>query len=128
MTDTPTTDAAAPTASAVIDGMTEVLGEAAPATVFSAPERVGDSAVITAASWERVGGFGFADSARPAGEQGGGGGGGGASQGRPVAVIRIGADGGVVVSPVVDLTKIAVTALLSALGVWRVLRLARPPR
>ncbi len=36
-------------------------------------------------------------------------------------MIRIGPDGAVV-TPVVDLTKITVTALIAAIGVWRVLR------
>jgi uncharacterized spore protein YtfJ len=41
---------------------------------------------------------------------GGGGGGGGGSMGRPVAVIVVGPDG-VEVKPVIDLTKLALTAL-----------------
>jgi uncharacterized spore protein YtfJ len=102
-----------------------VFGTASPATVFSAPERVGDDLIITAASWERAGGFGFGGGQGPAGddrvEGGGGGGGGGTSVGRPVAVIRVGPSG-VRVEPIIDLTKVAVTALLSALGVWKVLR------
>ncbi len=40
---------------------------------------------------------------------------------KPVAVITVGADG-IRVGPVIDLTKLVVTALLSALGVWRALR------
>jgi len=38
-----------------------------------------------------------------------------------VAVIRVG-PGGVEVSPVIDFTKIGVTLLLGAVGVWRALR------
>jgi uncharacterized spore protein YtfJ len=93
--------------------------------VFSAPERFNDELVITAASWERAGGFGFGGGGRTdsAGhpDGGGGGGGGGTSVGRPVAVITVGAHD-IRVEPVIDLTKLAVTALLSALAVWRVLR------
>ena len=107
------------------EALTAVFGEAVPGTVFSEPIEVGDSLVITAVAWERAGGFGFG-----AGEgtsdgsdegRGSGGGGGGASQGRPVAVIRIGPRG-VEVEPVIDFTKIGVTLLLSALGVWKALR------
>ncbi len=112
--------AARPTAEA----LTAVFGEAAPNTVFSEPIRVGDDLVVTAVAWERAGGFGFGggegtndgDNGR-----GGGGGGGGASQGRPVAVIRI-TPAGVEVKPVIDFTKIGLTLLLGVFGVWRVLR------
>jgi uncharacterized spore protein YtfJ len=112
--------AAKPTAEA----LTAVFGEAAPGTVFSEPIQVGDDVVVTAVAWERAGGFGFGggegtndgDSGH-----GGGGGGGGASQGRPVAVIRI-TPAGVEVKPVVDFTKIGLTLLLGVFGVWRVLR------
>ena len=107
------------------EALQAVFGPASPAAVFSAPERLNDDLVITAASWERAGGFGFGGGgdAGPSGnpEGGGGGGGGGTSVGRPVAVITVGADG-IRVEPVIDLTKLAVTALLSALGVWRALR------
>lgn len=112
--------AAKPTAEA----LTAVFGEAAPGTVFSEPIQVGDDVVVTAVAWERAGGFGFGggegtndgDSGH-----GGGGGGGGASQGRPVAVIRI-TPAGVEVKPVIDFTKIGLTLLLGIFGVWRVLR------
>ena len=112
--------AAKPTAEA----LTAVFGEAAPGTVFSEPIQVGDDVVVTAVAWERAGGFGFGG-----GEgtndgdngSGGGGGGGGASQGRPVAVIRI-TPAGVEVKPVIDFTKIGLTLLLGVFGVWRVLR------
>jgi hypothetical protein len=49
-----------------------------------------------------------------------GGGGGGFSQGRPVAVVRVGPSG-VHVTPVIDFTKIGVTFLLAGVGVWRAL-------
>lgn len=103
-----------------------LFGEASTNTVFSAPEAVGDDLVIVASAWERAGGFGYgagSGSSESTGDQGegGGGGGGGLSQGRPVAVIKVGADG-IEVEPVVDLTKIAVTFLLAAIGVWRAMR------
>lgn len=102
----------------------EVFGDASPATVFSAPHTHGDDLVITAAAWERAGGFGFGAGAggdEDGAGSGGGGGGGGTSQGRPVAVIRIGPDG-LEVRPVIDFTRIGVTVLLSALGLWRIMR------
>jgi uncharacterized spore protein YtfJ len=105
-----------------------LVGLASPSTVFSDPQAVGDHLVFTAAAWERGGGFGFGvgqgDDPRGGGGTGGGGGGGGGSQGRPVAVISVGPDG-IEVRPIIDLTKIGITVLLSALGVWRVLRHGR---
>ena len=103
-----------------------LFGDASTRTVFSEPEKVGDDLVIVASAWERAGGFGFGagsgtdESSGDSGE-GSGGGGGGVSQGRPVAVIKVG-PGGIEVEPVVDVTKIAVTFLLAAVGVWRALR------
>ena len=108
-----------------VDALSALFGEASPGTVFSAPERVGDDLIITAVAWERAGGFGFGGGGeRSDGELSGGGagaGGGGASQGRPVAVIRIGPSG-VDVRPVIDFTKVGVTLLLGFVGVWRALR------
>lgn len=103
-----------------------IFGEASTATVFSEPERVGDDLVILAAAWERAGGFGFGSGSgtdEESGDQGegSGGGGGGMSQGRPVAVIRIG-ESGLKVEPVIDFTKVGVTVFLAAIGVWRALR------
>ena len=123
MTDQPSPyEAAAQGTAANLDTF---FGPASPAMVFSEPQVVGDDLIITAASWERAGGFGFGGGgsvdSNGAPEGGGGGGGGGTSVGRPVAVIRVGANG-VQVEPVLDFTKLAVTALLSALGVWRALR------
>jgi len=103
-----------------VEALNAVFGEASPGTIFSIPEQVGDGLVITASAWDRAGGFGFGGGGDDSGA-GVGAGGGGASQGRPVAVIRIGPDGAVV-TPVVDLTKITVTALIAAIGVWRALR------
>lgn len=105
-----------------VNGSLERLfGVAQPNAVFSEPQRVGADLVVMAAAWERIGGFGFGGGRGPAGEEGGGGGGGGTANGRPVAVIRISADG-VTVKPVVDITRLGVTLVLGALGVWRVLR------
>lgn len=111
-------------ARSVRDSLASILGEASPRTVFSEPVVVGDHQIITAAAWERGGGFGFGGGTGNGPEGGGtgaGAGGGGGGQGRPVAVIRIGPDG-VRVEPILDFTKILVTVLLAALGVWRVLK------
>jgi uncharacterized spore protein YtfJ len=113
------TDQKPNTAQSLADSLNAVFGEAKPSTVFSEPETVGDEVVVMAAAWERAGGFGFGSGYGSVdGEDGGGegGGGGGASQGRPVAVIRIGNDG-VSVVPVVDFTKMGVTVLLAVIGV-----------
>lgn len=106
-------------------GLEGLVGPASPSAVFSDPHQVGETLVLTAAAWERGGGFGFGagkghdpDGGRGSG---GGGGGGAGSQGRPVAVIRVG-PGGVEVHPIIDFTKIGVTILLSAVGVWSAIR------
>jgi uncharacterized spore protein YtfJ len=105
-------------------GLETLLGEVSASSVFSAPITAGNDLVITAAAWERGGGFGFGagggDSPEGSGS-GGGGGAGGGLQGRPVAVIRVGKDG-IEVRPVIDYTRLGTTILLSALGVWRALR------
>jgi uncharacterized spore protein YtfJ len=105
---------------AISDSLTRLFG----ATLFSEPVKQGDAIIITAVAWERAGGFGFG-SGEGQGENmetgsGEGGGGGGFSQGRPVAVIKVG-PGGVEVTPVIDFTKIGVTLLLASIGVWRAL-------
>lgn len=95
-----------------------LLGEADTAKIFSEPEEIGDSLIITASAWERGGGFGSGSGyGSGEGESGGGsgGGGGGASQGRPVAVIRATADS-LEVQPVIDFTKIGVTLLFGLAG------------
>ena len=99
----------------------ELFGEANPATIFTAPEQFGDDVVITAAAWERAGGFGFGAGGDENDNGGGGAGGGGVSQGRPVALIRL-TPHGTEVTPLPDVTKIAVTVMLAAVGVWRALR------
>jgi uncharacterized spore protein YtfJ len=111
--------------SGVSETLTGLFGEASPGTLFSSPVQVGDDLIMTAVAWERAGGFGYGGGGGegPAGEggSGSGAGGGGASQGRPVAVIRI-TPSGVEVTPVIDFTKIGVTLLLGLVGVWGALR------
>lgn len=111
-------------AGSISDSLATLFGEASPSTLFSDPVEQGDDMIITAVAWERAGGFGFG-SGQGQGEgmesgSGEGGGGGGFSQGRPVAVIKVG-PGGVQVTPVIDFTKIGVTFLLASIGVWRAL-------
>jgi hypothetical protein len=101
--------------------MAELFGEAAPSTVFSEPYQVGDDVVFTAAAWERVGGFGFGGGSDNLDNGGGGAGGGGVSQGRPVALVRL-SPSATEVTALPDFTKIAVTVILAAVGVWRALR------
>jgi uncharacterized spore protein YtfJ len=107
------------------DLLTRIFGEASPNTLFSEPAQAGNDLIITASAWERAGGFGFGtgEGRGEAGDGGSGegGGGGGMSQGRPVAVIRVGREG-VEVTPVIDFTKIGITMLLGAFGIWRALR------
>lgn len=100
--------------------MRSFYGDASPATVFSEPHHVGDDVVFTAAAWERIGGFGFGGGGDENDNGGGGAGGGGVSEARPVAIVRI-TPQGTEVTALPDVTKIAVTVILSALGVWRAL-------
>jgi uncharacterized spore protein YtfJ len=105
-------------------GVNKIVGGLAADTVFGKPEHVGDRVVITAASVQRAGGFGFGSgSGTEPGEEGGGsgagGGGGGATEGRPVAVIEVGPDG-VRVRPVLDFTRIGITAITALLTVAKV--------
>ena len=111
--------------SRIDEALHRIVGPASPNSVFSEPTTVGEDLVFAAAAWERGAGFGFGagqgtDPAKGSGS-GGGGGGGGGSQGRPVAIIRVGPDG-IEVRPVLDYTKLGFTLLLSALGVWKALR------
>lgn len=97
--------------------------------LFGVPlEREGRT-IITAASIERMGGFGMGggegsgpglEDGEEAGGAGAGGGGGGTVRARPVGVIEI-SDDGVRVEPVIDFTNVLVTALL-ALAAWLSLR------
>ena len=115
--------AVADAAAGARDLLLGLFGEAHPGTVFSAPAEVADGVVVTAAAWERAGGFGFGGGGGGDAVESGfgsGAGGGGVSQGRPVAVIHVGASG-IRVVPVLDFTKIGITLALAALGVWRAL-------
>ncbi len=94
-------------------------------TVFSKPLTVGDYTVVTASEVSVAMGFGYGagsgtepnsegeGESQPGSGVGGGGGGGGVSSGRPVAVITVGPSG-VLVEPVFDRTKIALTILTAA--------------
>ncbi len=90
--------------------------------LFGEPIERGDRTVFTAASIERMGGFGMGggsgEDEGPDGEgagtgSGAGGGGGGTLRARPVAVIEVSQDG-MRVEPVIDFTNVLVTALLAA--------------
>ncbi len=107
----------------VENGFGQLMGGLTADQLFLSQE-IGDRTVITAIAIERAGGFGFGAGGGGEGPQegsGGGGGGGGSAQGRPVAVIEVGPSG-VTVQPIVDATKIAVTALISAAALWRMFR------
>ena len=88
-------------------------------TVFGEPEVIGDRLVITAATLERAGGFGFGAGGGHTG--GGGGGGGGVAEGRPVAVIEIGPNG-VSVKPVLDFTRIGIAVIAAIISLRRAFR------
>jgi uncharacterized spore protein YtfJ len=118
--------------------------------VFGAPVVAGDRTVIAAAQVTGGGGFGSGIGLNPTGAYrdapsegpgstseptrksaggegaGGGGGGGGRSTGRPVAVIVIGPDA-VEVKPILDITRITLTAL-AAFGILAALSLKRLAR
>jgi uncharacterized spore protein YtfJ len=84
--------------------------------VYGEPLTRGDTTVIVASELV-VGmgvGFGGGEDGDPDGDSGGGGGGGGYALGRPVAVVTIDALG-VRVTPVFDLTKVAIAGI-TALG------------
>jgi uncharacterized spore protein YtfJ len=124
-----------------------ILAAAQPGAVFGQPVDAGSYTVITASEVTSGGGFGAgrargpgskpgasqpepAEAARPGGKRpigGSGFGGGGGSTGRPVAVIAIGQNG-VTVRPVVDVTKVVLTALTvssALLAMRRAMRRAR---
>lgn len=103
------------------EALAALLGDPTPRTVFSEPVTLGNDLVITAAAWERGGGFGFGGGGDSEQGSGFGSGGGAGAQGRPVAVIRVGPNG-IEVKPVIDMTKFGITVLLAALGVWKAFR------
>ena len=113
-----------PTA-ALPEGLDRVAGQITADEVFGPIHSVGDRTVLTAAAVERAGGFGFGSGTgdEPDGSTGGGGGGGGGgtAHGRPVAVIEIGPDG-VQVHPIIDVTRIGITVIVTLLAMWRAAR------
>jgi uncharacterized spore protein YtfJ len=117
-----------------MEAVERLVSSADASKVFGVPVVSGERTVITAAQVGGGGGFGSgmgmgmpkkardfsADATEEGSKQrgdgaGGGGGGGGRSSGRPVAVIVIGPEG-VEVKPILDVTKITLTAL-AAFGV-----------
>ncbi|MFD3167106.1 hypothetical protein [Herpetosiphon sp. NSE202] len=84
-------------------------------SIFSAPITVGPYTIITASTVAGGSGFGSGFRRMLPGMDGtaGGLGGGGGTAGRPVAVIILGPDG-VTVQPIVDVTRIAMSALVVA--------------
>lgn len=94
-------------------------------SIFTTAHESEETTVITAAAFERIGGFGWGGGAGndADGDEGGGGGGGGGGRvdSRPVAVIRV-TGGDVAVTPIVDVTRVAVTFLVAAAAVWKALR------
>lgn len=120
------------------DTMERLLSAADSAKVFGPPVVSGQSTVITAAEVAAGGGFGSGlgfglqnmskgrhpeenvEAGGTAGEEipvgaGGGGGGGGGSMGRPVAVITVTPEG-IRVKPVLDVTKISLTAMAALMS------------
>ena len=94
-------------ASNVAKGLERLFQPVGPDDVFSAPIERDGMIVVTAFAVERAGGFGFGggDGGAVESSSGGGGrGGGGATNARPVAVIKIAADG-VAVVPIFDTTR-----------------------
>lgn len=120
--------------------LAELSSVASADKVYSEPVVAGDRTIITAAEIHTGVGFGYglaAGRAVPSGKwhrehrnggPGGGGGGGGQAVARPVAVVTIDPEG-VTVLPVLDRTKIALTALtaLGAIGLMLV-RMRRATR
>jgi uncharacterized spore protein YtfJ len=120
---------AMPALDTIRDTMTEFLDTASVERVYGEPVREGDLTVIPTA--EVVVGLGFgvafgggqgtADDEEPVANSdepaaagfGGGGGGGGRTLSRPVAVVVVSPDG-VMVEPVVDVTKIAIASITAA--------------
>jgi uncharacterized spore protein YtfJ len=117
----------APALEAMQATMARFLDTASISRVYGEPVREGDTTIIPAAEVLVGMGFGFGyggGGEKPAGENrdengnqaggGGGGGGGGRTLSRPVAVVIVSPDG-VMVEPVVDVTKIAI-ASITAIG------------
>jgi uncharacterized spore protein YtfJ len=97
------------------------LADISAARIFGTPVEYADRVVIPVAAFEVGAGFGFGGGGDETHGNGGGGGGGGYTQGRPVAMIEI-TNNGVRVIPVLDWTRVGITALGTALAVWRITR------
>jgi uncharacterized spore protein YtfJ len=119
MSDVSSVEPRRPIAERVADGLARIVDVSA-RRVYDDPVQVGDRIIIPAATVESAGGFGNGFDT----DGNGGGSGGGYGNGRPVAVIEAGPDG-VHVRPVLDLTKIGLTALAAALAVWRATTVGR---
>ncbi len=123
-----TLDASFESEKAGLEVLQQLTQAAQPSSVFGKPEQIGDYSIITASEVTVGLGFGFgggagsspisqSDEAEEASEASGfghGGGGGGGTAARPVAVISVGPTG-VLVEPVVDVTKLGL-AFLTAIG------------
>ena len=101
------------------EGFAQFTDGLSASTVFGKPEQIGDRLVITAATLERAGGFGFGGGGGRTG--GGGGGGGGAADGRPVAVIEIGPNG-IRVKPILDFTRFGIAVIDALIALRRAIR------
>jgi len=123
----PDTNAGDPEHDAMQDGFDAVTGTferhfaVSIDDLFGEPIERNGRTVITAASIERIGGFGLGGGSGEGEDSeggdvgsgaGAGGGGGGTLRARPVAVIEV-SDEGVRVEPVIDFTNVLVTALLA---------------
>jgi len=104
-----------------VSGAVAPLADISAARIFGTPVEYGDRVVIPAAAFDVGAGFGFGGGGDETHGSGGGGGGGGYTQGRPVAMIEV-TSTGVRVRPVLDWTRIGITALGTALAVWRINR------
>ena len=121
MTDASAVQPEAHIAEKTASGFTSLIDVSA-GLVYSPPVTVGDRVIVSAATIERAGGYGFGSGEDPVGGGvGQGGGGGGYAAGRPVAVIEVGPDG-VRVKPVLDFTKIGLTIVAAAITVWKLTR------
>jgi len=108
----------------LLDSMRGMFAAAQPSIVYGEPRPIGGGSIITVSEVVSGGGFGFGRGIGTAPSQmngatqdpdanaggGTGGGGGGGSRSRPVAVIIADANG-IRVQPVVDVTRIVLTAL-----------------
>jgi len=97
------------------ENLKNVVDKARPESAFKDPVTSGDYTVITATDIDVAMWGGFGSGTKPGGssgteQQGGGGGGGAMTHARPVASIVAG-PGGVTVHPILDFTKIILTAI-----------------